>query len=439
MLGFVTGVVLTCATTGTGTLSLGAAASPYLTPAQAGMVSGNPYSYSIVDSGGAKFEAGWGTWTSGGTNGTLTRNPRVSSSSNAAINCSGTNMVVRITPLAEELGYLGTNGWVNKFRNPNFDINQRGTSGTITAGASAVYTLDGWMLDCTGANVSWLQGFNADSVIQQHLKLSCATGITGCTLTQRVESYIAAQLLSQTDGAQNVTVKFTIFNNSGASFTPQIKTGFATAQDNFGTVTTDLAATNLQACPNGVMTVVAYTFAPSNANPGLRNGYQVQLLLGAALNQASGYVDVFLGDLRATPALSTGLNANPAPAETRPLPIELLFCQRYFCSSFVLGTAPAQNVSGQSDYELCTPVGAGATARFTPVYYPTQMRAAPTITFYNPTATNANVRDVTAGVDCNAPTTQVISATGFDINVATAGGTAVGDRLGVNWSATAEL
>jgi hypothetical protein len=101
MAGLLDGVVLNCATTGTGTLTLGAAVAPYLGMAAAGAVSGNTYSYSIID-GTANSEYGTGVWTSGGVNGTLTRGPIWSTNSNAAISCSGSQLV-RISALMEDL------------------------------------------------------------------------------------------------------------------------------------------------------------------------------------------------------------------------------------------------------------------------------------------------------------------------------------------------
>jgi hypothetical protein len=93
MAGLLDGVVLNSGTTSTGTLSLGSAVPPYLTPAQAGAVSGQTYFYSIIDAVGGNSEYGEGVWTSGGVNGTLTRNPFWSTNSGAKINCSGSELV----------------------------------------------------------------------------------------------------------------------------------------------------------------------------------------------------------------------------------------------------------------------------------------------------------------------------------------------------------
>lgn len=134
------GVVLTSTTTGTGTLTLGAAYSPYLTPAQAGMTSGGTYSYSIVDLVGVNSEYGTGVWTTGGTNGTLTRASVLhSTNAGAAINCSG-QQYVRITALAEDFG-LNVSGTATANSAPSitkFNLGPNGaTNPTLTVDGTA--------------------------------------------------------------------------------------------------------------------------------------------------------------------------------------------------------------------------------------------------------------------------------------------------------------
>ena len=88
---------MTTATTGTGTITLGAAVSGYLSFADAGAADGKIYRYGIKD--GAASEAGYGTYTTAGT--TFTRTVRTSTNSNNAINLSGTAEIF-ITALAED-------------------------------------------------------------------------------------------------------------------------------------------------------------------------------------------------------------------------------------------------------------------------------------------------------------------------------------------------
>ncbi len=88
---------MTTATTGAGTITLGAAVSGYLTFALAGISNGDVVSYAIKD--GNNSEIGTGVYTSSGT--TLTRSVSKSTNANAALNLSGTAEVF-ITARAED-------------------------------------------------------------------------------------------------------------------------------------------------------------------------------------------------------------------------------------------------------------------------------------------------------------------------------------------------
>ncbi|MEH2513930.1 hypothetical protein V1291_005284 [Nitrobacteraceae bacterium AZCC 1564] len=89
---------MTTATTGTGTITLGAAVAGYLSFAQAGVANGDVVDYAIKD--GNNSEIGTGTYAAAGR--TLTRSVSASTNGNAAINLSGTAEVF-ITARAETL------------------------------------------------------------------------------------------------------------------------------------------------------------------------------------------------------------------------------------------------------------------------------------------------------------------------------------------------
>jgi len=329
------------------------------------------------------------------------------------------------------------NGFVNKFRNGKMDVYQRGSSGTVSAGTTA-YTADGWQISATGANAAWGVFYEAFASglfsLANFLRISCASGLTACTLQQRIESFVASELIS-TAGAQPITVQWTILNASGGSITPQVRVSYATAQDNFAAVTDELAATNLQTIANGILATVAYTFQPSNyANP--QNGYQVQLQFGGQLNAASGSVYVSLADIRLTPGVATGINNNPPPPEQRPTGIELPFCQRYFVSSYS-GVAPgtANSASRDSPNIGSATVASGATFWFEPL----TMRASPTVVVYSYTGAAGKVSS-NSGSDFAANSAASVAASTGVFFYNNSGGTLSGaSSFLFNYTASAEL
>jgi hypothetical protein len=215
-------------------------------------------------------------------------------------------------------------GMQNMFRNPFMEVAQRGQSGTVTAGTSD-YTMDGWSLASFGATTTWQQAgaiTSGSTYALTSLGVLGAVGVTGCTIYQRIESFLAAQI-----AGKRVTVQFLISNQTGAAITPTIATYYPTATDNYTSVVGDLGAgTQLQTIPSGGQAVVAYTF---NTNSLATRGYGIDLAFGSQLNGAGKNVYISAADIRFTPDAPLGLNSSPPVPEYRHKAGETVFCQRY--------------------------------------------------------------------------------------------------------------
>jgi len=250
-------------------------------------------------------------------------------------------------------------GFVNKLRNGTFDVWQRGTG--IFSVTSGVYTADGWIVGAVGGTSSVsAQAAPAGRLARNIMQMGGAAGMAQLLLTQRVESYVSAPLTNQ-----RCTFQAQILNATPAALTPTLSISTANPVDNFASPVTVLAPVNLQSCASGQWTRVAYTF-DMGANPGL--GVQVQLNFGALTVNS---VSIAEADLRATPGVATGLNANPPPPELRPIAIELAFCRRYF----------QRRQPGIASAQLSTSGGAtSVNAAATFFQLEPMMRATPTFT-----------------------------------------------------------
>ena len=138
------------------------------------------------------------------------------------------------------------------------------------------------------------------------------------------------------------------------------------------------------------------------------------------------------------------LNVGSVATDFVPIPVsqELDRCLAFCEKSFEFDTVPIQNFGSGlgSSLEWRTHVGGAAVAAGRPgKYFIKEKRVAPTITLYNPNAANAQVRDITANVDCSASSALIINTRGFIVQTTGNAATAINNVLQVNWLATAFL
>jgi hypothetical protein len=328
---------------------------------------------------------------------------------------------------------VSTGGFINKFRNGQMGVGQRGILGTIIAGSPG-YTLDGFIISATGANLTWAQGNDFPAAILEfsnYVEIIGSTSNSDTTIKQRIESSIAASLSNQ-----QVTFQCQIINSTGSTITPKLTVKHPSTADNWGsTLTTDVNAVSLQPVANGVTACLSYTFAAAGLS---YNGLEVTLDVGALASNAQ-IVYTTGWDIRATPGVATGLNSFPPTPEVRPISTELALCQRYFNSTFGNNVTPAQN-AGLSGALGAQAYGAAAGELYTQWNFPVQMRANPTMTTYNPSAANANWRDKTGSSDVvvSVDPDAAIGLAGVMIGSQTTALTA-GHRCYIHATASAEL
>lgn len=126
--------------------------------------------------------------------------------------------------------------------------------------------------------------------------------------------------------------------------------------------------------------------------------------------------------------------------ETLPRDVQMMHCQRYYQKTFSPGTAPAQGVEPVTAESFMQVVGASTAFAGHMVHLRAPMRTNTyTLTTYNPSSANAEIRNLTAGADCSATVAGQAGVDKFIVNATSPAGTSAGQRLLFHWTADNSL
>lgn len=127
------------------------------------------------------------------------------------------------------------------------------------------------------------------------------------------------------------------------------------------------------------------------------------------------------------------------PFEQRSIQETLSACQRYYFKTFPQGTTPVQNVGNYTDAPAYRVTVAGISAQAQQLFFPVTMRAAPTMTYYNPLNTNSLWRNVSTPGDSGASSTLEVGDASVHIGNAQAVSDPVSSGVFIHATASAEL
>lgn len=322
-------------------------------------------------------------------------------------------------------------------RNGGLEVWQRGAGGAASiavAASTTAYTADGWALK-TNANqasvVDQVAGIATGSRWAARVRRN--SGQTG-TGTMAFEFPLDADEVVAMQG-RKVTLALSL--KAGANWSPtsgnilvELRTGTGSpAKRSAGAYTGDAA--DIAVTQAITTTATRFKFPSASA-------------LGAAITQASIYLtwaptgtagaadDFTIDDVQ--------IEVGPAATafERRPFESELIACQRHFWKTFRYDVAPAQNVGSPSADHQWGAQRAGALSNFGFLAFPVVMRVAPTITFFNPGAANAQARDLDVPGDCSS-TSSTAFVRGVRYTTTGHASTAVGNTLAFHMTADAGI
>lgn len=326
-----------------------------------------------------------------------------------------------------------TTGPRNRIINGNMAVDQRNAGAAISAAnlTTGSYTVDRWQYNSTQTakfNAQQNQGSVTTPVgFPNYLGLTSqsAYSVTSTdffSIRQPIEGFNAADWGWGTASAKTVTLSFLVYSSLTGTFGGSIY-NYAGSRSYPFSYSVPSANT---------WTTISVTIAGDTSGTWTGNSSsgwgEIHFSLGAG-SSVSGTAGSWSSTLyySATSAVSvvgtsgatfyiTGVQLEQGSAATsferRPYGTELALCQRYFNTSFPIGTAPADNASTY----LQTSSSAATTTQVSGAFFqfPISMRATPTITFYcgaslasSPTAgqwayfssTWTNGSSTTAGLD----------------------------------------
>lgn len=283
----------------------------------------------------------------------------------------------------------------NKIINGNMQIAQRGTSFTSTGSANNddKYTLDRWYILSDGNDaIDVTQATDAPTGGLNSIALDVETINKKFGIAQIIEQRNCIGLIGQT-----VTLSFWAKVSSTTKL-DNVKAGIVAWSGTADTVTSDIISAWGAEGTNPTLIANA-TFENTPANLGVTTSWARYTITAAVDTASTKNIIVFIwSDVTDTTAgdflyvtdvqLEFGSVATKFTTNAGTFNGELRVCERYYCKSFHLGTTPANNQgSGQEGYFFKSTFGNDYSQ---PIQFPSRMRAAPTITLYNPGSGTAN-------------------------------------------------
>jgi hypothetical protein len=226
---------------------------------------------------------------------------------------------------------------------------------------------------------------------------------------------------------KNATVAFSVivYHDVGSTQTYTMSIDKATAPDNFAGVT------NITSNTAGVNNATATTITLSGFSIGdCSNGIRIRVSVApGTVTTKNFYWTEWV--------LSEAYSAQSAFFTQYSFIDELRREQRYYYKTFPYATAPAQN-AGLAGAWTWPATKAAALAGFSNAFsFPVVTRVSPptTVTLYNPSVANAQVRDVTGAVDCTAAATSQPGDANMGVSFTGNAATAIGNQLAIHATA----
>ncbi len=331
-----------------------------------------------------------------------------------------------INPLMQMANAGQLSSFRNKLINGRFDFWQRGAS---FSSPSNVYTADRWKVSASAAASVSRQAFAAGQTDvpgnpKYFLRMDCSNAPADPTLFQPVEDVtqfdnvkVRLSFYAKADAAITYSEGGYFIQNfgSGGSAAVIVNIGAFTLSTSWQRFEKTITMPSISGKTLGTDHYCSVRFDPTNATATIFDIAMVQVEIPDQSNPLT------------------------TPFEQRPYAVELALCQRYFEKSFAVDVTPAQALGANTGEHTFGAQRAGAIVNRGAVVFQQRKKSAPTITIYNPEQANAQARDQTAGADCSSTAVLRNGEHGFAYSTTGNAASAQNNRIGLHWTASAEL
>jgi hypothetical protein len=331
---------------------------------------------------------------------------------------AGEAMLRAETP-QEQFNLIGA-GRRNILINGDFQVSQRGDFTTASSMPNA-YKLDRWLCDRNG------------TATLQHTTGHDIPGTPAiCKAVKLVQTVTGTNYLGVRQKIENPTQ----YVGRTITYSAWVRSNTPNARIEWYTQGTAQLAIGPGHSGNGEWEYLSFT-ATMTGNPS--TNWYVDAFID---NGAYSNTTITAGDFIEFTMAQLEIGTVATPFEHRSYGEELALCQRYFCSSFPTGTAPAhglninyQGVAGWTTFS-------STTARSPFIYYPVTMRATPSLTLYSCANDTSGQWGIYTG-SWDGSSTQATDSTNKNFNVRINSGIsgAINQSYLIrgNWTASSEL
>ena len=305
----------------------------------------------------------------------------------------------RVTTASTSAITSGLTGFRNRIINGDMQIDQRNAGASVTNGTTDTYCLDRFVIAGSAASKFTAQrSTTAPSGFTNSLLITSSSAYTvGASdffyVMHGIEGFNVSDLAFGSASAQSITISFWVRSSLTGTFGGAVRNKIAGADRSYPfsysisasntwekkTITVAGDTSGTWTTDNSCSITVCIGLGVGSTYSGTAGAWA-----GSNLISSSGATSV-VGTSGATfyiTGVQLEAGSTATDFERRPYGTELALCQRYYCKTYSINTAPA-SITNEGAHQAM-PFANNSYRLFSQFQFPSEMRASPQVTMYSP-------------------------------------------------------